>query len=172
MQLVRLFRITIPISRGLNQQSIDARDGVGSFLSGILGGIVAWSIIELFVRPLTRFFALRTEAADALAVYEDRFDPDPDAPPPNSRWLTNRTLTYDNCGADLMAFAASNPFATRLMHKIPLRRFRYQVRSAGSNMLSLAATAPGTEASDHFRQEIAWALKFRYRPRIGKHRQR
>ena len=96
---------------------------MGSFLSGILGGIVAWSIIEFFVRPLTRFFALRTEAADALALYDDRFDPDPDAPPPNPRWLAKRTLAYENCGADLMAFATLNQFATRLHAQNPTEAF-------------------------------------------------
>ncbi len=141
---------------------------MGSLLSGLLGGVLAWCAVEFFVRPLTSFFALRAEAAEALALYEDRFDPDPDAPPPNSRWLAKRKLAYEHCGADLIAFATSNPHTTRLMHEIPLRRFRYHVRSAGSNMLGLAATAPGTEASDHFRQEIVWALKLWHRARSGK----
>lgn len=143
-----------------------------SFLFGILGGFIAWVTTEIFVRPLTRFFALRAEAAEALALYEDRFNPDPDAPPPNSEWLAQRKLAYEHCGAGLVAFATSNSFISRLVYRVPLKNFRYRVRSAGSNMQGLAETAPGTQASDYFRTHVVSALKLWYWPRGQKPRRR
>ena len=136
-----------------------------SFLFGLLGGVVAWVTTEIVLRPLTRFFALRAEAAKALALYEDRFNPDPDAPAPNAEWLVERKLAYEHCGAALVAFATSNSFIARVLRRVPLRHFRYQVRSAGSHLMGLAETDPGTEASYYFRSQTVSALTLWYWPR-------
>ena len=135
---------------------------MASFLFGVLGGFIAWVTTEIFVRPLIRFYDLRTETAKALALYEDRFNPDPDASPPNPDWLEERRSVYQHCGASLVAFATSNSFLARLLQRIPLENFRYYVRSAGSNMQGLAETLPATQASDYFRNKAVSALKLWY----------
>ena len=115
---------------------------MASFWFGVLGGFIAWVTTEIFVRPLIRFYDLRTETAKALALYEDRFNPDPDASPPNPDWLEERRSVYQHCGAGLVAFATSNSFLSRLLQRVPLKNFRYYVRSAGSHMQGLAETLP------------------------------
>ena len=90
--------------------SVNGRHSVASFWFGVLGGFIAWVATEIFVRPLIRFYDLRTETAKALALYEDRFNPDPDASPPNPDWLEERRSVYQYCGAGLVAFATSNSF--------------------------------------------------------------
>lgn len=95
----------------------------GNFLFGLLGGFIAWVTIEIFARPLAGFFASRAEVAEALALYEDRINPDPDAPPPNLEWLAERKLAYRHCGAGLMAFATSNSFSARLLSRSPVRSY-------------------------------------------------
>jgi hypothetical protein len=144
---------------------------VGSFLSGLLGGIIAWATTDFFARPLTRFFALRAGVAEALALYEDRFK-GPDAPEHDSEWFAGRRQAYEHWGAGLVAFAASNPLVARLLSRFPLRSFRYHARSAGSNMLGLAETLPGTPASDYFRSNVVTSLKLWYSPWAGKRRRR
>jgi len=145
---------------------------VGSFLFGLFGGFLAWAITEFFARPLIRFVALRAEAAKALALYDDRYNPDPDAPPPDTEWLAERKLAYEHCGAGLMAFATSNSLIARLLYRFPLKTFRYHARTAGSNMLGLAETLPGTEPSYYFRNQAVSALKLGYWPWARRRQQR
>jgi hypothetical protein len=140
---------------------------VGSFLSGLLGGFIAWATAEFFARPLKRIFALRAETAEALALYEDRFK-GPDAPQHDSAWLADRRRAYEHCGAGLMAVATSNPLIAHLLSRSPLRNLRYHARSGGSNMLGLAETLPGTPASDYFRSQVVMALKLSYWPWTAK----
>ena len=145
---------------------------MGSFLLGLLGGFIAWRATDSFLRPLTKFFVLRTETAEALALYEGHFNPDPDALPPSSEWLAERKLAYEQCGAGLLAFCTSHSFIAQLLHQFPLRSFRYHTRSAGSNMRALAETLPGTEPSDHFRRYVVYALKLGDRPWPERRRRR
>ena len=137
---------------------------VEGFLFGLLGGFAAWVATEVLVRPLAKFFALRAEAAEVLARYADRFSLDPNSPSPHPDWLWERKLAYEDCGAKLAAFAISNSSVARLMGRCPLKRFRFHARSAGSNLLGLAETEPGTEASDYFRVRVLSALKISFWP--------
>ncbi len=137
-----------------------------SFFWGLLGGFIAWVATEYFARPLAKFFALRARAADVLARYEDRYNPDQDPLPPNSDWLVERKLAYEDCGAELAAFAVSNSLVARLLYRFPLKRFRYYVQFAGSNSLRLAETEPGTEMSDYFRVRVVAGLRLLYWPRV------
>ena len=141
-----------------------------SVLFGLLGGFVAWVATEVFARPLARFVALRAEAVEVLARYEDRFSLDPKSPAPHPDWLWERKLAYEDCGTKLAAFAISNSFVARLMGRCPLKRFRFHARSAGTNLLGLAETEPGTEASDYFRVRVASALKISFWPRVQNRR--
>lgn len=121
-----------------------------------------WVATEFFARPLTRFFALPIETAEALARYEDRVDPDPDVFSLSEKWLAERIAAYERCGAGLTGFALSNSFLARCLYRFPPKRFRYYVRSAGSRLLSLAEARPGKEISDQFRRQVEVALKLSY----------
>ncbi len=132
---------------------------MASFILGILGGITAWVATELLAQPLSKFFALRAAAAEALARYEDRYNSSRDMSLANPDWMTERRLAYEDCGADLAAFTVSNAFVARLLGRFPLKRFRYYARFAGSNFQSLAQTDPGSETSEYFRVRVVAALR-------------
>jgi hypothetical protein len=141
---------------------------VGSFLFGLLGGFVAWIATAFFVQPLSGFFGLRAEAAEALARYEDRFNPNPDVTPPSADWLAERKRAYETCGAKLVAFAISNWLVARLLYRLPLTP--YYARSAGSSLQSLADAGPGTQASHQLRGQVVSALKLNYWPSMRRRR--
>lgn len=137
---------------------------MGSLLWGLVGGFIAWIATEFFARPLTRFFALRAETAEALSRYEDRVDPNPDIFDPAAEWLAQRKAAYEQCGAGLTGFALSNPFIARRLYLFPIPRFRYFARNAGMALLSLAECRPGGGASESCREQIEAALKLSYEP--------
>jgi hypothetical protein len=132
---------------------------VASFALGFLGGFIAWLATEILARPLSRFFAIRAAAAEALVRYEDRHNSNPDLSLASPDWVAERRLAYEDCGAELAAFAVSNAFVARLLGRSPLKRFRYYVRFAGSNLQGLAQTNPGTDASAYFRVRVVAALR-------------
>ena len=142
------------------------RCSVGSFFLGLLGGFTAWVAIEYFARPLARFYAMRARAAEALARYENRQHSDQHSVAADADWLVERKLAYVDCGAELVAFAISNVFVTRLLYRFPLKRFRYYVRFAGSNLQSMAETEPGTEVSEYFRVRVVAGLRLLYWPKV------
>ena len=139
---------------------------MGSLVLGLLGGLAAWVATEYFARPLASFFAMRARAAEALARYENRQRSDQYSVAADADWLVERKLAYVDCGADLVAFAMSNEFVTRLLHRFPLKRFRYYVRFAGSNLQSMAETEPGTEVSEYFRVRVVAGLRLLYWPKV------
>ncbi len=132
---------------------------MASFILGFLGGFIAWLATGLLAQPLSRFFALRAAAAEALTRYEDRFNSSRDMSLATPDWMTERRLAYEDCGADLAAFTVSNAWVARLLGQFPLKRFRYYARFAGSNLQSLAQTDPGTETSEYFRVRVVAALR-------------
>jgi hypothetical protein len=140
---------------------IPAKEGVevASFLFGLLGGVIAWVVTSFFAQPLSTFFNLRAGTAKALARYEDRVDHNPEAPVPSADWLAERKRTYENCGADLVAFAVSNTVITRLLNRFPYARFRCYPRSAGLALLTLSEVRPGTRSSEDLREQVISALK-------------
>jgi hypothetical protein len=88
---------------------------VTSFLFGLFGGFTAWFATDYFLRPLTKFFALRAETAKALALYEEPVDPDhPDvfslrpsngryrkcSPPAASLWEPARVQAPESVSAE------------------------------------------------------------------------
>ena len=144
---------------------------MSSFLWGVLGGFIAWFITWFLTQPLSTFFGLRVQAAEALARYEDQLHPDPDAPPPSSEWLLERKKAYETCGASLSAFAVSNAAVAALLYSWPKVLPRYYARSAGSSLLTLSGISPGSEAADQVRRQVVSALKLNYWP-YGMHRRR
>jgi hypothetical protein len=132
---------------------------VASFLLGFLGGFIAWLATEILARPLSKFFSLRAAVAEALTRYEDRYNSNRDSSPASRDWMVERKLAYEDCGADLAAFTASNAFVARLLGRSPVKRFRYYARFAASNLQSLAQTDPGTETSEYFRVRVVAALR-------------
>ena len=132
---------------------------MASLTLGFLGGFIAWLATEILARPLSKFFALRAAAEEALARYEDRYNSNPDLSLAGPDWMAERKLAYEDCGAELAAFAVSNAFVARLLGRSPLKRLRYYVRFAGSNLQGLAQTDPGTETSEYFRVRVVAALR-------------
>jgi hypothetical protein len=125
----------------------------------MLGGIIAWTVAWFFLQPLSRFFSLRDQAAEALARYEGRIDTNPDADPPSQDWLAERKRAYENCGAALAGFSASNStFAVLLYSPLSLKP-RYYAHAAGAGLLTLSEVKPGTAAADQLRESIRSALK-------------
>jgi hypothetical protein len=130
-----------------------------SFFFGILGGFIAWTMTWFFVQPLSVFFNLRGQAAEVLARYEGRSDPNPDAPPLSQDWITERKRAYESCGAALEGFSASNSVISALLYRPRPIIPRYYVRSAGSSLLTLSEVKPGTAAASELRDNIRSALK-------------
>jgi hypothetical protein len=138
---------------------------VVSFLFGLLGGVVAWIATTFFAQPLTRFYSLRAEAAEALAQYEDQIDLGLEEKfQPSERWIAERRVAYESCGSGLLAFAASNALLAGWFYRFWPKSSRYYARAAGSSLMALANTVPATQASEHFRVQIISALKLRYTP--------
>jgi hypothetical protein len=135
---------------------------MSSVLWGLLGGVVAWVSTTIIGTPLFRFFNLRAEAAKVLALFEGCIDPsNPDADIMTDKWLARRRQAYQACGADLIAFAASNSLLLHWHHRLSPRRLRIFPRSAGQALMTLADAKPGTQASHEFHNTVLSALKFR-----------
>jgi hypothetical protein len=137
-----------------------------SLLTGFVGGVVAWIAMELIGKPLTRFIQLRNEAAEALALYEDRtwmFE-DPEIEPPGDDWLQKRRERYEAIGSALIAFERSQRFFSRILHHKALGRFRYYPSSAGLNLKTLGEIRPGSRESYYLLGGVRSGLKFKISP--------
>jgi hypothetical protein len=147
---------------------------MASFLLGILGGFIAWVTTWFVAQPLSTFFALRSQAAEVFARYEDKVGPNPYEPPPSLEWLSEREKALESCGASLVAYAASNTFMeTILLGEGPFNPFpRYAPRSAGESLFILARLKPGTADAYRCRQEIIRDLKLSYRSSLTSARKR
>jgi hypothetical protein len=132
---------------------------LSSFFFGMLGGIVSWLMTWFILQPLSRFFSLRDQAAVALARYEGQVDPNPDVPPPNEEWLAERKRAYEDCGAALAGFAASNPGFAVMLYSPGRVGPRYYAHNAGAELLTLSGVNPGTDGADQLRESIRSALK-------------
>jgi hypothetical protein len=130
---------------------------VVSFILGLAGGFIAWLATEFFGRPLNTILSLRSQAAAALARYESRYDPNPEAFEVTPEWLAERKAAYETCGAALVGFARSNSRFARILYK--LRWWRISAESAGSSLLNLAELNPGGWAASQLEDKIEQSLK-------------
>jgi hypothetical protein len=136
-----------------------------SFLYGLLGGLIAWFVTAFLAAPFFKFRNLRHEASRVLALYEDRIGPhDSEAQKPSVEWLTQRQKAYEDCGAELVAFASSNSMFTRLLHRVPLAGFRCYPRNAGHQLVALADAKFRTSSSEQLREQVERQLNLKYRP--------
>lgn len=103
--------------------------------------------------PLYVFRGLRAEAARVVMLYEP-FDPSDKKGAANLKWLEERERAYQACGAQLVAFAATQTLPTWLLwfcHRDP--------RSAGEALIALAGLSPGQQARAGLRDKIVSALR-------------
>jgi hypothetical protein len=106
----------------------------------------AEAIAEAATRPTMRFVEVKGQAqSDIQALHRAR-------------------ERYQRCGAALVAFAISNSFVARRLYRFPLKGFRFYAHNAGSSLLSLSESTPGTQASDYLREQTVSALKLSYWP--------
>lgn len=139
---------------------------MGSLLLGFVGGFTAWIATTFLAQPLQRFFQLRQEAALVLAKYDNQpWIGNPEAKPPDNNWLEERRIAYDKVGSELVAFADSNTFVARALHRKILGPYRCYVRNAGEELRTLGAAYPGTESWDRLRRNVRSALKIAGWPR-------
>jgi hypothetical protein len=139
---------------------------VWPFISGFVGGFVAWIVTTVLGQPIRRFFQLREEAALILARYDDLpWIGNQDAEPPENDWLEERRNAYDKIGAELVAFADANTFIARTFHNKLLGRHRVYIRNAGNSLRTLGATYPRTESWDQIRRHALSGLKIAGWPR-------
>ena len=117
-------------------------------LWGLLGGFLAWFVTAFVGQPLYRFMALRAETARVLALHERELPLDDQSlidvgmlSPIHVR--SPRTKEYRECGAQLIAFAATNPFVISFFDKMG----SFHPRSAGESLIALADAKVGTEAA-------------------------
>jgi hypothetical protein len=130
-----------------------------SLVTGFVGGVCAWFLTTAVAQPFQRFITLRQEAAVALVDFEDRlWIGNPEAKPPTQEWLAQRLNAYDRVGTNLVAFAASNSFITRLLYQPILGRYRCYVSAAGENLRILAATYPGTQIAAAYHENVVREL--------------
>jgi hypothetical protein len=142
-----------------------------NFLLGMLvGAPIGWIVRSFVGEPLVNFWSLRTAVARDFARYEDSFDHNPDADPPSADWLLERKKAYETTGAALVAFGVSNSHLAGYIQRAPITSLRCYPRSAGSNLLTLAGTRPGTQASEQLRAQVVSALKLKYWPSHVKRR--
>jgi hypothetical protein len=129
-------------------------------ITGFIGGVMAWFLTTTIAQPFQRFLVLRQEAALALVDFEDRgWIKNPDAKPPSEKWLEARLNAYDKAGTNLVAFAISNSFITRLLYHPILGRYRCYIRASGENLRVLAATYPGTQISATYQDIVVKELR-------------
>ena len=129
-------------------------------VSGFVGGFVAWIITTVLGEPIRRFFRLRQEAALILARYDDLpWIGNPDAKPPENKWLKERRLAYDKIGSELIAFADANTFIERYFRHQILGSYKIYIRNSGQGLRTLGATYPGTQAWDQLHREAMRALR-------------
>jgi hypothetical protein len=103
---------------------------------------------------------LRQQAALVLAKYDDRpWIGNPDAKPPTDDWLKERRYAFDKIGSELVAFADSNSFVARNLHRKILGRYRCYIRNGGESLRTLAEVYPGTQSWDQGRRSAMSALK-------------
>jgi hypothetical protein len=127
---------------------------VASFAYGLLGGIIAWIATTIIGQPLYKFISLRSQTAKVLARYDD------DGSNLSTIYDANRRTEYADCGADLIAFAATNVSAIWILRKLP-KGWRCFPKSAGTNLALSANLQPGYEA-EQVRTKIVSALKLNY----------
>lgn len=150
-----------------------------AFLSGLIGGLVAWVGTTIIGQPIYKFISLRAEAARALAQY----DPDEQLHYGNPVLMLaddgivgrdgaaeaaaaiaakdrvcDRRRDYEICGAHLIAFAASNALVTRMLQ----RGFRCYPKSAGEALLLLSRCQSGTPASVLARGNVISGLRLTF----------
>jgi hypothetical protein len=122
-----------------------------SFLLGILGGIVAWFVTMLIGQPILTFWALRRQVIKALVQYNASGI---DERSQSSKWLDERSTVLRTHGAELIAFAATEPLAPMLLAKIG-----YDPLGAGVYLTSLSCLAPGDATRPHIYGEVLKALR-------------
>ena len=133
---------------------------VWPLITGFIGGVMAWFLTTTLAQPFQRFLTLRQEAAFALVDFEDRaWIGNPEAKPPTEEWREKRFNAYDKAGTNLVAFAISNSFITRLLHHPILGRYRCYIRASGENLRVLAATYPGTPISAAYHDNVVRELR-------------
>jgi len=123
---------------------------------GFVGGIVG-SIATAFVgHPIYSFITLRTKTAAAISRYERVHTL---FAPPDQKWFADRKIAYEVCGSDLVSFAASNDFLTKIFNKCG-----YDIHVAGDDLLVLSQTVHGDAEAITVQERVATALKLKVYP--------
>lgn len=118
---------------------------------------MAWIATTIIGQPLYAFLNLRLEVATLLARFE-RDDPaETQEPAENAtyrEWLKQRSDAYEACGAQLIAFAASNVLVTKLLNK-----WKRYPSAAGSSLITLGNINQRAQVRLVLKEQIISALK-------------
>jgi hypothetical protein len=125
-----------------------------SLVFGVIGGALAWAVMEVLVRPYQRFMEIRSRAATALEVYE-RWNPWGEQGPP-ANWTEERARAYRDSGAEILAFAASEWFMPKI-----LRRQRIDMPDSGFAFLEMSYLDHGAPERKRAREDALRGLRLR-----------
>jgi hypothetical protein len=95
---------------------------ITNFGCGFAGGIIAWFATEFIGQPIKTFLAARSDAAKALAQYEDCDRYDPEREPAVDELVSERANLLRAVGAALVGFAHSNQVLLPVFRRLSLRR--------------------------------------------------
>jgi hypothetical protein len=122
---------------------------------GFVGGVMAWFATTFIGQPIITFFAARSEAARVLALFGqlDRYDNDPERDEFPDNIVLDRQKALAAAGAQLIAFAYTNQFLIRFLHKLkwsrpnltsPIRR----AKNAGDDLILLSQLKPAGDYNE------------------------
>jgi hypothetical protein len=132
-----------------------------TFLTGLLGGFIAWIGTTVIGQPICKFLELRTEAARIIARYDPYVASSPYVPYPDPftdvEWLEERKRAYLTCGVNLRAYAATHGSVVRWLHK-----FRYYPDNAGIYLIALGYLLQESELRHPTRDSAVQSLRLTF----------
>jgi hypothetical protein len=135
---------------------------MGSFISGLIGGVIAWFGTALIGQPIWAFLNLRVETSRVLHLSAHE----------HWRAVHNEIAGGDNkhrddlirCAVQLQTFVATQSIASVVMRSIPFQG-RLDLLGASYLLLELAGANAGSNAGDGLRSAIASKLWMKAPPK-------
>jgi len=143
-------------------QNLRKRTNLGSVLWGLIGGFLAWVATAIVGQPFYIFLSLRSEAAKALALYERGPGWQVTAQIESgirrqSEYEEERERAYRACGAQLVAFAATNVVLVSIFRWAR----SFNPKSAGEALISLGDMRRGSAEAYEVWETAVSALRLR-----------